>query len=286
MPCDALDTKEALVYKIARRWIAGRDLQSGMDAARVAASNGFGVILNFLGEDISDRERAAKEVEEYVRLQRAIQTATIDGCVSVKLTQFGLTVDEPFVLESLDHVSANAQSLNQVLWIDMESTKFTEKTIQIYLQLIEDRPRTGIALQAYLRRSEADLRRIIEKGGTVRLVKGAYNEPADLAFKSSKEIRANFQRLLGILFESGIYFAVATHDSVLIDEARRLADKHNARFEFAMLKGIRDELKLELAKSGYRVVEYIPYGDQWYEYSIRRLREHPSNIWLLARSLF
>jgi len=161
----------------------------------------------------------------------------------------------------------------------------TRKTIEIYLALLEKHKNVGIALQAYMRRSEADLSALLDRGGRVRLVKGAYREGRDVVYPNREEVRKNYSRLMHALFERGDNFTIATHDSALIEEAKRLSDSHHVKFEFAMLRGIRDELKSELVRSGYRVVEYIPYGDQWYAYSIRRMKEHPSNVWLLLRSL-
>jgi len=277
--------KEAVVFRIAKRWISGKDLESGIRGAQEAKARGFGVILNYLGEDVTDLAQAQREFDEYLRIQRAIHDADIDGAASVKLTQFGLMVDERLALERAREVTVDAESLGQLLWLDMEGSRFTSKTIEIYLALLEDHKNVGIALQAYMKRSEADLSALLDRGGRVRLVKGAYRETRDVVYPTGDEVRKNYSRLMHTLFERGDRFTIATHDSALIDEAKRLSDSHHVKFEFAMLRGIRDELKSELVRSGYRVVEYIPYGDQWYAYSIRRMKEHPSNIWLLLRSL-
>lgn len=277
--------KQDLVYKIAKRWISGREVGEALETAKGVNKKGIGVILNYLGEDVTETSVAERHAEEYLRLQRAIADNKMDGCVSAKLTQFGLSVDEELAIEKTELLVRQAKSLNQLLWLDMEGSKFTDKTLEIYQNLLDMHDNIGLAVQAYMKRTEADLRSLIARGGRIRLVKGAYREPPDLVYGSREEVRNNYSKLMRTLFEKGDNFAIATHDSVLIDEARELAKSHRPTFEFEMLKGIREELKAELVEEGYRMVDYIPYGDQWYDYSMRRIREHPSNIWLLLRSL-
>ena len=166
----------------------------------------------------------------------------------------------------------------------MESVKFAEDTIAIYLEVFEKYNMTGVALQAYLRRSASDLIHVLEHGGKVRLVKGAYHESEKHAFAVNKEVDANYGKLMKMLFQSKNHFAIATHDSKLIEEAIQLKKK-DSKFEFQMLKGIRDELKDELVAKKFAVSEYIPYGSQWLSYSVRRIRERKRNFLLLARSL-
>ncbi|MDG6925464.1 MAG: proline dehydrogenase family protein [Nitrososphaerota archaeon] len=277
--------KQDLVFPIAKRWIAGKDMKTGLEAAKEANKNGYFALLNFLGEDVTDPTLAESQCGEYTALQKAIYDSSIKGSVSVKLTQLGLLTDEVVMKKRLAALASAASSMGQQLWLDMEGSRFTDKTLETYRELHETHHNTGVALQAYMRRSEADLSSLIEAGAMVRLVKGAYNESRDLVYGSRKETAENYVRLLRQLFERAENFTVATHDSALIDEARRLSSSHDARFEFGMLRGIRDELKKELVSSGFKVVDYIPYGDQWYSYSVRRIKEHPSNVWLLLRSL-
>ena len=168
----------------------------------------------------------------------------------------------------------------------MENSRFLERTLEIYLRTRERFENVGLALQAYLRRSEGDLTRLIDKGARIRLVKGAYREPHSLVFPTRGEVTKNYSKLMGILFQRADNFAIGTHDSRMINEAKRLSESRHANFEFEMLKGVRDELKDELVSSGYSVGEYLPYGAEWYRYSRRRISEHPRNILLLIRSLF
>ena len=185
----------------------------------------------------------------------------------------------------LEKIASNADRLGQLLWVDMEGSAFTDATIETYLEVHARHPGAGVALQAYARRSEADLESILDAGGKVRLVKGAYKEPRAFVFPTRDGVRGNFAKLMEALFERGEEFAIGTHDSVLIQKARTLAEARRPEFRFEFLKGIRDELKTDLVRSGYRVSEYLPYGDRWYAYSRRRISEHPSNVWLLLRSL-
>lgn len=278
--------KETLVLPVARHWISGVDMDSALKDARAANSKGIGVVVNFLGEEIKEPSTADAHAKEYVRLQQALAEGGIRGFPSVKLTQLGLAINEEEARRRLEVVASNADRLGQLLWVDMEGSRFTDATISTYLEAHDSHKGLGLAVQAYMRRSEQDLKRILDRGGKVRLVKGAYKEGRDSVFTTRDEVRQNYSKLLELLFKGGDGFAVATHDSVLIDKAKEMAGTRREGFRFEMLKGIRDELKVGLSKEGYKVFEYLPYGDEWYAYSRRRIGEHPSNVWLLLRSLF
>jgi proline dehydrogenase len=277
--------KETFVLPLAKKWIAGVDMDSAMADAKKANAKGIGVIVNFLGEEIKDSTEADSHASEYLKLQQAISDGGINGFVSVKLTQLGLGSDDQGMQARLEKIAANADRLGQHLWIDMEGSPFIDATLKTYLAALEKHPGLGVALQSYTRRSEADLKTILDAGGTVRLVKGAYRESADFVYPSREEVTASFTRCMEALFERGRGFAIATHDSALVEKARTLSESKHPEFRFELLKGIRDELKDELVKSGFKVFEYLPYGDRWWAYSKRRITEHPSNIWLLLRSL-
>jgi proline dehydrogenase len=277
--------KEVLLLRLAKKWISGVDLDSAIADARKANAKGLGVVVNFLGEEITDPGVADSHAAEYLRLQQRIADEAISGFASVKLTQLGLGSDDRGAAARLERLTEKASGLKQPLWIDMEGSKFTDSTIDIYLESLKRYPQMGIVVQAYMRRSEKDLPRLLDAGARVRLVKGAYREPEDVVYKSRTDVSANFSRLMATLFERGKGFAIATHDAALVEEAKKLAGENHAGFEFEMLKGIRDDMKADLVKSGFRVSEYLPYGDRWFAYSKRRLTEHPSNIVLLVRSL-
>lgn len=273
------------LLRLAKHWISGVDLNSALADAKKANSKGMGVVVNFLGEEITDPAIAESHAGEYLRLQQRISEEGIRGFASVKLTQLGLGADDAGAADRLERIAVNSEKLNQALWIDMEASSFTDRTLSMYLTSLSKHKNLGIVLQSYMRRSESDLSKLLDAGAKVRLVKGAYRESREVIYPSRKEVSGSFSRLMEILFERGNGFAIATHDSALVDEARKLAESRHVEFEFEMLKGIRDELKGDLVKSGYRVSEYLPYGDRWFAYSKRRITEHPSNILLLLRSM-
>lgn len=277
--------KELFVLPLAKRWISGVDLDSAIKDAKKVNSRGVGAVLNFLGEEIRDPAAADASVAEYLRLQQAMADNQISGHPSVKLTQLGLVLSLEEAAARLEKIAANGDRLGQWLYLDMEASHFTDSSIAIYEEALAKHPNLGLALQSYLKRSHSDLNRLLDKGAKIRLVKGAYREGHDLVYSTGSEIRDSFTKLMGMLFERFDHFAIGTHDSLLIDAAKKMAETSHAHFEFELLKGIRDPLKQELVSSGYRVSAYLPYGDQWYNYSKRRITEHPSNVWLLLRSL-
>jgi proline dehydrogenase len=277
---------ERLLYRVAKKWVAGYSASEAMKTALETNRHRMPAILNFLGEDIMDSKLVDMTVTEYVLLMDLMDKKKVNGCVSVKPTQLGLTIDYDMCLQNFHSLAARARELGQFMWLDMESIKSTEDTIALYLELYREHNMIGIAVQSYLRRSASDLLHIIECGGKVRLVKGAYRESEEHVFVTNEEVNANYLKLMKMLFENdNNYFAIATHNSDLIAEATRLDKGKDTKFEFQMLKGIRDELKLELVTKGFTVAEYIPYGSQWLPYSVRRIMERKRNLLLLARSL-
>jgi proline dehydrogenase len=274
---------ERLLFRVAKRWVAGYNANEAIKTALDTNSHGMSAILNFLGEDITDAKVVDRTVNEYLLLMDLMHARKVNGCVSVKPTQLGLTIDYNTCLQNFSRLAAKARQLGQFIWIDMESVKSAEDTIALYLDLYKQYDMIGVAVQSYLRRSASDLLHIIECGGKVRLVKGAYHESEEHVFATDEEVNSNYSKLMKMLFESNNYFAIATHNSDLIEEAISMGN--NTKFEFQMLKGIRDELKHELVTKGFAVSEYIPYGSQWLPYSVRRIMERKRNLLLLARSL-
>src|ERR671915_345665 len=277
---------ERLLFRVAKRWVAGYNTDKAIHAALDTNRHKMSAILNFLGEDITDAKLVDMTVNEYLSLMDLMHARKVHGCVSVKPTQLGLTIDYNMCLQNFSRLAAKARELGQFIWLDMESVKSTEDTIAIYLELYKQYRMMGIAVQSYLRRSASDLLHIIECGGKVRLFKGAYRESKEHIFVTNEEVNANYLKLMKMLFESdNNYFAIATHNSSLIAEATHMGKGKGTKFEFQMLKGIRDELKFELVSKGFTVAEYIPYGSQWLPYSVRRIMERKRNLLLLARSL-
>jgi proline dehydrogenase len=208
----------------------------------------------------------------------------VNGGISVKPTQIGLSRSKKECLRNFETLIKAATASQTFVWIDMESSDHTNETIEIYQNLFARYERLGLALQANLLRTENDLVDLLSLGGKIRLVKGAYRETAKVAYKSKEDIDRNYQKLMKLLFEKGNEFGIATHDAVMIEQAVLLSKKYERRFEFQMLRGIRDELKPDLIKRGFSLAEYIPYGTNWLPYSIRRLKERKRNILLLGSS--
>jgi proline dehydrogenase len=290
---------ERLLLRMIKKWTAGDEMEDALMAAKASNMKGQKAIINYLGEDHTEVERISGNMKEYSILLERIYSDKIDGCISVKPSQLGLSVSYDLCLKNLTTLNKRARDFGGFTWIDMESSKYTDDTLMIYLELLRYSHNVGVVLQSVLRRTASDLLHLLELGGKVRLVKGAYHENDHIAFTSSEEVNANYIKLLGMLFSSNYVnnnevgddtfeFAIATHDSKLIEHAIRLWKNSKIgikNFEFEFLKGIRDQLKRHLVEKGFRVAEYIPYGDDWLPYSFRRLKERKRNLFLLARSL-
>ncbi len=274
-----------LLFQIAKHWIAGETYQEALERAEQANVNKMLGIVNLLGEEVAAREETAAATTEYLEILKAIEARKIRSCISIKPTQLGLSIDRKLYEDNLNSILSTAKSLGNFVWIDIEGSPYTTDTIDSYLEFRKKFDNVGVAIQAYLKRSEEDVNRILDSKGMIRLVKGAYNESPKIAFKRKNQINENFSKLMRLMFERGEGFAIATHHEKLIEEAAELSKTRHVDFEFEMLMGIRDKKKIELAQRGYRVSEYIPYGKGWWAYSVRRIREHKSNIFLLARSL-
>jgi proline dehydrogenase len=274
-----------LLFQIAKHWIAGETYQEALERAEQANVNKMLGIVNLLGEEVVAREETAAATTEYLEILKAIEARKIRSCISIKPTQLGLSIDRKLYEDNLNSILSTAKSLGNFVWIDIEGSPYTTDTIDQYLEFRKKFDNVGVAVQAYLKRSEEDVNRILDSKGMIRLVKGAYNESPKIAFKRKNQINENFSKLMRLMFERGEGFAIATHHEKLIEEATELSKTRQVDFEFEMLMGIRDKKKIELARRGYRVSEYIPYGKGWWAYSVRRIREHKSNIFLLARSL-
>ena len=275
---------EKVLFKIAKQWIAGDTMDDALKSARNANKNGMSAILNKLGEHMSSKTQVSQTVSDYLTLVSNLRKSKITGGLSIKPTQVGLSISAKECLENLDKIIEKALQSQSFVWIDMESSEHTDDTFKIYLSLFEKYERLGVVIQANLKRTQNDLEMLLKKGAKIRLVKGAYHESSKNAFKTRHEVDENYKKLMRTLFEKGNEFAIATHDSKLIDMATELSKKYERKFEFQFLKGIRDELKPILVKGGFVVSEYIPYGTNWLPYSIRRLRERKRNILLLGSS--
>lgn len=271
----------------ARRFIAGETVQEAIEAAREVESRGLLQTLDFLGEGVETLDGAQAAGGEYLAVIDAVVAAGIERNLSLKLTQLGLDVDRAVATDNLRRILDWAEGF--FVRIDMESSAYTSVTLQVFETLWQqDYRQIGVVLQSELRRTERDLEHMIELGARVRLVKGAYREPAAVAYQKKSDVDDNYIRLLERLLEAGHYPAIATHDPTMLDHARRFAEERHIardRFEFQMLYGIRRDLQRSLVADGYRVRVYIPFGREWFPYFMRRLGERPANIGFVLRSM-
>ena len=275
---------EKFLFRIAKQWIAGDTMDEALKSACQANENGMAAIINRLGEHITSKAQIDQMVSEYLSLVANLHKYKISGGISVKPTQVGLTSNLEECLNNFKVIIEKSTLSQSFVWIDMESSEYTDDTIKIYQSLFEKYERLGLAIQANLKRTEKDLSLLLKQGAKIRLVKGAYRENKKIAYKTRHEVDENYKKLMTVLFRDCNEFGIATHDSTLIELAIKLSKEHERKFEFQMLKGIRDEMKPLLINQGYSVSEYIPYGTNWLPYSIRRLKERKRNILLLGSS--
>jgi proline dehydrogenase len=273
----------------ARRFIAGETIEDAVEAAAVIESQGLTLTLDLLGESVSSLAQADAATREYLRVIDAIIASGIGRNLSLKLTQLGLDVDKASTIDNLRKILERAEPAGFFVRIDMESSRYTDVTLEIFETLWQQSYRqVGVVLQAALRRSETDLGRINALGARIRLVKGAYREPKAIAYQKKSDVDAAYARMLTTLLETGNYPAIATHDAEMIERARRFAAKQNIpkdRFEFQMLYGIHRDFQAALVRAGYRVRVYVPFGREWFPYFMRRLGERPANVMFVLRGL-
>ena len=274
----------------ARRFIAGETIEEAIEAARRLQAHGLLLTLDYLGESVRTLEAASAATREYLRLMDVIVASGIERNVSLKLTQLGVDVDRATCVDNLRRILDPAAKHGFFVRIDMENSPYTAVTLEVFETMWQQQYRNlGVALQAYLRRTEADVRRMNELGARVRLVKGAYKEPASVAYQQKAEVNAAFVRLARLLLDEGHYPAIAAHDPAALQQVRDHAAARgiaNDRYEFQMLYGVRRDLQLTLASEGYRMRVYVPFGREWFPYFMRRLGERPANAAFVLKALF
>jgi proline dehydrogenase len=271
---------------LAHRFVAGDTLEQATAVARAQNADRLHVSMDLLGEEVHDRETALAAADGYLAAVDRIGAEGLDANISIKLTQLGLAFDRGLASEALERLAVRAKELGTSVTVDMEDSRFTDATVDIYAAAQERHQNLGICLQAYLRRTPDDLDRIVPLGGHIRLAKGAYVESETIAFQGRDDVNAAYDRLLeSLMAAEGVRPAIATHDDRLIEHAKNLGEHRSAYWEFQMLYGVRPNLHRELVESGYQVRVYVPYGSQWYAYLTRRLAERPSNTVFFLRAL-
>lgn len=270
--------------RFAARFVAGETVDSAVGALRDLNAAGMSATLDLLGESVSRPEEARQARDSYLDLLDRVRATGADANVSVKLTQMGLDFDESLCLTNVEAIVDRARTHGSFVRVDMESSAYTERTLRLFTDRLLPafgRDHVGVVLQSYLRRTAGDTEAMIALGARVRLCKGAYKEPADVAFPEKRDVDANFVACLERLLAKGHYPGIATHDEAIIAHARAYAQRNGIardRFEFQMLYGVRRDLQTALRRDGYRVRVYVPFGTHWYPYLMRRLAERPANM--------
>ena len=278
-----------LVGRVARRYVAGETLEQALETVGALAGEGAMATLDLLGEEVTEPSRAVACVEEYERMLTAIAARGLPSNVSIKPTGLGLKIGEAACRENVERIVAAAHRHGNFVRIDMEDASTTDFTLDLYRELHPRYGNVGAVLQAYMRRTLADVDRLPAQGANVRLCKGIYIEPRRVAFGAYETVRLNFLQALEKLVARGVYVGIATHDEHLVCGALAILDRHRVpveRYEFQMLLGVESELRRILIGEGHRLRVYVPYGRDWYPYSVRRLRENPEIARHVLRSLF
>lgn len=282
---------KSFIYLFASRYIAGERLEDAVRTVRSLNSKKIFATMDVLGEDTTNVEEANLAVEEALRVLETINKENLQSTLSIKLTQIGLKLDYDLCLNNMKRILNKAKELNNYIEIDMEDSSCTLDTIRIFKDLRKEYSNCGMVMQAYLRKADQYLKDVINelKGSSVRLCKGIYNEPAEIAYKGKQEIRDNYLKLLDYLFSQNIYVGIATHDIKLINGAKELIKRYNKSnndFEFQMLLGVKVDLRDKLVQEGYKLRVYVPYGIHWYKYSIRRMKENPELPIAIIKNIF
>ncbi|MDX2162082.1 MAG: proline dehydrogenase family protein [bacterium] len=286
-------TRWAAARAFARRFIAGESVQEAVNATRSLNAQGLRVTLDYLGESVTAAADTEAVVKTYRDLIAAIQRDQLDASVSLKLTHMGLDISEDLCMVNLRHILTDAKAAGIAVTLDMESSAYTDRTLRIYRTLRDEYEftRVGTVIQAYLYRSKDDMRELAGEGATIRLCKGAYLEPATVAFPEKADVDAQYAQIMTdyLAAPAPAHLQIATHDESLIQQAETLVRARAIppeRYEFQMLYGIRTARQHALAAAGFPVRVYVPFGEAWYPYFMRRLAERPANVWFFARSLF
>ncbi|GAC1433785.1 MAG: proline dehydrogenase [Ktedonobacteraceae bacterium] len=266
---------------VSRRFVAGEALDEAIQATRGLNKRGIRAALDLLGENVSSEQEAQAAALDYIAALDHIKQAGIDANISIKLTALGLDISQDLCEQNVQAILTHAQAQGTFVCIDMEGATYTEQTVDIALRMHKQFEQVGTVIQSYLHRSKKDIEQLIAEGVRVRLVKGAYKEPADIAFQQKGEVDQNYVQLMLMLLARGNYPAVASHDESIINAAITFVRDHGiskTAFEFQMLYGIRRDLQEKLVQKGYDMRVYVPYGSQWYPYLMRRMAERPANL--------
>ena len=277
--------------KMSHRFVAGTTVPELLDAAKAVNDKGMTVSVDNLGENVTNVEEAKHSAQLYHQLLDEIQERKLNANVSLKLTHMGLDVDPEFAFAQVRNIVEHAARLNSFVRVDMEGSPYTQRTLDFVHEMHRvpgNQGRVGAVIQSYLKRSESDVEKLLSERIRIRLCKGAYKEPPELAFQKKSDVDANYVKLTKVLLKSGVYHGIATHDERIIRETIDFAKRESVKpqsFEFQMLYGIRRDLQEKIVREGWGIRVYIPYGTEWYPYLMRRLAERPANVFFIAKNI-
>jgi len=278
-----------IVRLVSKRYVAGSSLNDAIKTVRSLNNQGMCATMDLLGESAQDKESCTMAVSEYFDVLEAIKQKKLDCNISIKLTQLGLLIDSDLCYENVSKIVAKAVSTNNFVRVDMEDSGVTDKTINLFMKLKKEYDNVGIVVQAYMRQSLSDVKKLASVKSNFRLCKGIYDEPRNIAYKDPQIVNDNFAYLIRLALESGSYVGIATHDEKIVWQGLKLVDEldlERNQYEFQMLLGVDPELRSILVKDNHRLRVYVPYGKEWYAYSMRRLKENPKIAIYIIKALF
>ncbi len=282
---------KSVVSIFAKKYVAGTTLDDAVRVTKELNAKGILTTIDVLGESITNLDDAREEQKACMRVLEAIEKHNLDANLSIKPTSLGLAIDENVCFELVSELVAKAKEMNNFVRLDMEDSPYTDATFELYKRLREKFgvEYVGVVVQAYLKRTIDDVAKLNPLGTNYRLCKGIYIEPPEIAYQDREEIRENFLKILDKMLTDGNYVGIATHDDYLIDNAYRMIKEKNIpkdKYEFQMLYGVREELRDKINSDGHKIRIYVPFGERWYEYSMRRLQENPQVAWYITKALF
>ncbi len=278
-----------VVFIFAKKYIAGVTLDDAIRVTKELNQKGILATIDVLGEAVSTKKESEMAKNECLTVLDSIEKNKLNANLSLKPTQLGLIIDKDFCFSQISEILTKAKSYNNFVRIDMEDSSTTDATFELFRTMKQKFSNVGIVVQAYLKRTFDDVKGLNEIGSNYRLCKGIYVEPAEMAFKQRQEVRDNYLKILELMLDNGNYVGIATHDDYLVEGAYELIKRKNIskdRFEFQMLYGVKESLRDRINKDGYKIRIYVPFGEHWYKYSIRRLQENPQMAWHITKSIF
>lgn len=280
---------KSIVHLFAKKYIAGESLEDAVRVSKELNEKGIYTTIDVLGEDVNTKKESEEAKNNCLAVLDAINKNKLKANLSLKPTQLGILIDRYLCFRQVSEILDKASDISNFVRIDMEDSSLTNDTLELYTKLKNQYSNVGVVVQAYLKRTYSDVVKQNNHGANFRLCKGIYVEPEEIAFQDRQQIRYNYLKILELIFQNGNYVGIATHDEYLINGACELIKKYsvgNDKFEFQMLYGVREELRDKINTQGFKIRVYVPFGEHWYNYSVRRLQENPQLAWYITKSIF